>query len=87
MQPVPGELVETTMNEHTKLLLTVCVAGLVGCASSEDPRPLAKNSDQSVRCGEDQVAVCIDVDCRPEEFVCSNREDVREMFKAGDHRH
>ncbi len=70
------------------LLLAIPVACLAACASSEPnyhPRePTAAEVAKLIGCGSEEVALCIEVNCELEEWRCADRNDVRDMFKAGD---
>ena len=82
-----------TRNQLTigqSLLLTACVV-LSACASSEQTKALtqvdAKEIAAAAGCSRDEVAVCIEIDCQPEEYRCAPRADVLSLFKARDFRH
>jgi hypothetical protein len=69
-------------------LLTILVASVTACASSgpnEHPRePSAAEVAEVIGCNSDEVALCIETNCELEEWHCAPRNDVRDMFKAGD---
>ena len=71
-------------------LLVICVV-LGACASDGQPaqqdRIDAREIAAKAGCESDEVAVCIQVDCQPEEYQCAARDDVVELFKARDFRH
>jgi len=72
-------------------LLMACLVALAACAGSEPVNPSGEarieEIAKSIGCTSDEVAVCIEVDCKPEDYYCAAREDVRKMFKAGEFRH
>ena len=71
----------------------VLLAGsvLMSCAGREPVEQAAPPDVEQIArelgCGGDEVAVCIDVNCEPEEFQCVPRNDVKRFFKAGEFRH
>lgn len=71
-------------------LAAMCVV-LSACASSEQTRQLekidAKDIAEAAGCTRDEVAVCIEIDCQPEEYQCAPRSAVLELFKAREFRH
>ena len=72
------------------LLLTGC-AVLTACASGKQTKSLrqvdATEIAAAAGCSRDEVAVCIEIDCQPEEYRCAPRADVLGLFKARDFRH
>lgn len=71
-------------------LPAICV--MLGACASDGPterhdRIDAKEIAAEAGCKADEVAVCIEVDCQPEEYKCAARDDVVELFKARDFRH
>jgi len=78
------------MNARKKLLmLAICTVGIGACANTQhaEREQHVKDIAQTIGCAEDEVAFCVETNCEPEEYVCTNRGDVREMFKAGEFRH
>jgi hypothetical protein len=73
------------------LLLVAIAASFAGCVNTDhvasarppDHAEIAK----SLNCTSEQVALCVETNCEPEEFQCADRGDVRDMFKAGEFRH
>lgn len=69
-------------------MLAICLIGLTACASSEPnehPRePSAAEIAELIGCNSDEVALCIETNCELKEWHCAPRNDVRDMFKAGD---
>jgi len=61
------------------------------CASSEQTRQLqkiaAKDIAKAAGCTRDEVAICIEIDCQPEEYQCAPRSAVLDLFKAREFRH
>ena len=80
-----------------KGVLAICIFSTFGCANTETEedsyqaerkRPVsAEQAAKLLGCGDDDVAVCIQTSCELEEYYCTEREDVRKMFKAGEFRH
>ena len=77
------------MRGHISLLL--CLAVLGACAT---PAPVDRQREprvdeiaRALGCAADQVAVCIEVNCEPQDYVCAARGDVKELFGADDFRH
>lgn len=72
------------------LILAGC-AVLSACASNEHSKTLqqvdATEIAAAAGCSRDEVAVCIEIDCQPEEYRCAPRADVLGLFKARDFRH
>ncbi len=70
------------------LLLALAGIGLAACAGTETaPREQDPDIEQIAReigCTPEEVAVCIDVSCEPDEFYCADRTDVRKLFRAGE---
>jgi hypothetical protein len=92
MQQSPTMMVYRFMNMSKKLLLLVAgITGLSGCASTDgaarDREPDVSQIAKTIGCRQDEVAICIEVNCEPEEYYCTNRGDVQDMFKAGEFRH
>ena len=80
------------MNASKKLLVSaVCIVGLAACASTKstdrDRDPDISQIAELIGCRPDEVAVCIEVNCEPDQYACTNRGDVKDMFKAGEFRH
>lgn len=79
------------MDKSRKIwLFGACMSGLAGCAGN-DPlgRPLQPDENdmaQVLGCTSDQIAVCIEVSCRPEHYRCTDRGDVRDMFRTDEFR-
>ena len=79
-----------SMTEAVKrnFLLTLLVACLTACASSEPNErarePSASEVAERIGCNSDEVALCTEINCELEEWHCAPRNDVRDMFKAGD---
>jgi hypothetical protein len=69
-------------------MTTILFACLTACASTEGndrtPTPTAAEVAKVIGCNSDEVALCIEVNCELEEWHCANRNDVRDLFKAGD---
>ena len=67
-------------------LLSACLglALVGGCATSEtvnrEPKPDLRQIAQALGCTKNQVAVCIDVDCDAEDYVCADKTEMRELF-------
>lgn len=73
-----------------KLFLTLLtVSALVACANSgsveKKREPDITQIAQELGCTSDQMPVCIEVNCEPEDYRCADRGDVRDLFGAGDH--
>ncbi len=66
------------------LLPMLCLATLSACATEEvldqPPELGGEQISQRLGCTEDQVAICIDVDCGPDDWACTDRASLREMF-------
>lgn len=74
------------------LIPAACLA--LGACASGDPRTTKPNTQTTpaeaariLGCNEDEVAFCMEVNCELEEYYCANRNDVREMLKAGEFRY
>lgn len=71
------------------LLGSLCLAVLAACATGEtvDRRyePDVGEIRRMLGCGSDQVAVCIEVNCEPADYVCAARGDFRDMFEPRVH--
>jgi hypothetical protein len=70
------------------VFIAMATTGLAACAGTE---PAAREKDPDVEqiareigCTSEEVAICIGVNCEPEDFYCTNRADVRKLFKAGE---
>ena len=76
-------LVTNTLRQCT------CLALLAACATDDtvDGRydPGESEIRPVVQCASDQVAVCIDVNCEPTEYVCAEKRDLRGMFEPRRH--
>lgn len=74
-------------NRHARhfFLLLICTF-LFACASggeiSDEDRIDPKDIAKAAGCEHDEVAVCIEIDCRPHEYRCAAKDDVLRMFKA-----
>jgi len=66
------------------LLPLLCLLQLGACATEETrDRPPEIGDEaisQQIGCTEDQVAICIDVDCGPDDWACADRSSLRDMF-------
>ena len=64
-----------------QLLLASIIAA---CATEEtrDPTPELGTREiwEQLGCAEDQVAICIAVHCQPEDWVCADRDALRDLF-------
>jgi hypothetical protein len=76
-----------------KLLLAAGCLVLSACAT-ESPYPRQQvtqttpaEATRLLGCRDDEVAFCIETNCALEDYYCTNRNDVRDLFKAGDFRH
>ena len=75
------------------LFFALGVLSLCGCSSTEtQPRekhryPTAQEAANVLGCTEDEVAMCIEINCELDEYRCADSDDVRKMFKAGEYRH
>jgi len=71
-------------------LLMVCVV-LGACASDGQSRQSkridARDIARLAGCDHDEVAICIEIDCQPDEYRCAARDDVVALFKAREFRH
>lgn len=77
------------MSEIQKpLLLLFCLAALSACASREsvDNRPTADigKTTHTVDCPLGQVAVCVDVNCEPQEYQCTEKRNVKRLLGVRD---
>ena len=72
-------------------LAIVVVICLTACASTEPnyrtSEPSAAEVAKAIGCSSDEVAVCIEVNCELEDWQCSPRDDVRQMFKVDEFKH
>ena len=64
------------------MLFALAVTG--GCATGE---PIERDRDPDIReiaralgCSSTQVAVCVEVNCDPEDYVCAERGEMRDLF-------
>ncbi len=71
------------------LLQVVCVTTLIACAARQ---PVDRQADLDVAgiakalgCTDDEVAVCVDVNCEPHEYRCANRADVKALLGVSDY--
>ena len=91
LQQLLTTVVYSLMDESNKLWLVICFVGMAACASTESAdhqrEPDVEDIARALGCKSEEVAVCIDVDCKPEEFYCADRNDIREMLGAGGTRH
>lgn len=71
------------------LLLSLAVLSACAGDAPVDQRDEASDGEiaQALGCTPDQVAVCTDVNCEPDEFSCMEREDAKRLLRAGDHWH
>jgi len=72
-----------------------CLTALVACATGEpanrqsepamEERAMAEPDMEEIRralgCSSDQVAICIDADCEPDEYVCGENVELRNLFE------
>ena len=67
------------------VLLLAGFALLQGCATGKPEElrsaPEVTKMHEQLGCRSDEVAVCIDVDCEPEDYVCTRRTDFRDAFE------
>ena len=74
------------------LFTICCIVGLGGCATTEpEPRdqhryPTAQEAAISLGCSDEQLAMCIGINCELEDYYCADKDDVRKMFKADEFR-
>lgn len=72
-------------------LVTIVVTCLTACAGTEPnyrtSEPSAAEVAKAIGCSSDEVAVCIEVNCELEDWQCSPRDDVRQMFKVDEFKH
>jgi len=67
--------------------------GLGACATTDTELreqhryPTAQEAAIRIGCSEEQVAMCVAINCELEDYYCSNSDDVRKMFKADEFRH
>ena len=88
MQQLSSITVYFGMNATKFFMLAICLTGLTACASSEPNErarePSASEIAKVIGCNSDEVALCTETSCELEEWHCAPRNDVRDMFKAGD---
>ena len=65
-------------------LLLFGLAALAACASQQTTEPESMARSESIRdrlgCTEDQIAACSAVECRDEDWVCTDRDSLRKVF-------
>ena len=74
-----------------RLLALSCSFLLIACAAPGpvDPTKEGRRSEALVMseiraelgCSEDQALVCIETNCRPENYACADERDIRRMFE------
>lgn len=77
------------MNEKQNLLLLlIWLTALSACAGREavdrQPAPNIGKTTHTVDCPSGQVAVCVDVNCEPEEYQCADKENVKRLLGVRD---
>ena len=90
-----GSIGQSTMSVVRDLSDSLKIVGLAACASTKstdrdrdrDRDPDISQIAELIGCRPDEVAVCIEVNCEPDQYACTNRGDVKDMFKAGEFRH
>lgn len=62
--------------------LTLAVPLFAACATGGDGagRPTVAEIARDLGCRHDEVAVCIEVNCQPDQFTCAPRDRVRDMM-------
>jgi hypothetical protein len=79
-------IVTRSQNLPVQLL---CIAALAACAS-HDPVERQPDADiaavaKALGCSDDEVAVCVDVNCEPREYRCANKADVKALLGVRDY--
>jgi len=71
------------------LLQFASLALVAACASGDsiDQRyaPAASEAQHSLQCGPGRVAVCVEVNCDPSDYVCAEQRDLRGLFEPRNH--
>jgi hypothetical protein len=78
------------MNIAPNALLQLASLALVAaCASGDsvDKRyaPVVSEEQHSLQCGRGRVAVCVEVNCEPSDYVCAEKRDLRGLFEPRNH--
>lgn len=62
------------------------ICALAGCAaegpSERRANPSVAEIARSLGCGRNEVAVCIDVNCEPEDYRCAPRASARDLLSG-----
>lgn len=71
-------------------MLAIGVGFLAGCAG-DTSKPLqrdpgAREMARVLGCAENEVAICVDTNCTPEDYRCVHREDARQMLGVPEYR-
>lgn len=67
------------------------VATLLASCAVDKSQPLKRDPGpqkmaEELGCTEQEVALCVEVDCRPEDYSCVNREDARRILGVPEYR-
>lgn len=74
-------------------MIAFAALGLGACSGTEtQPRdqhryPTAQEAANALGCSDEEIAMCIEINCELEDYRCANKDDVRKMFKADEFRH
>lgn len=70
--------------------LLLCVSALFACASSEPPdrqsAPGIEEIKRALGCSLDEIAVCVDVNCEPDDYVCADKASVQDLLRPAEYR-
>lgn len=74
------------MRRNCKLLLLLpCVLALAACATGEpverESRPDNEQIANELGCAADEVAICVDINCEPDDYVCAEKGEMRRLFE------
>lgn len=66
------------------LPLLLSLAALTACATGEpvnrEREPTIDEIRQMLACADDEIAVCIAIDCDPDDYHCAEKESVEDML-------
>ena len=69
-------------------MLAICLISLTACASSEpyehEREPSASEAAKLLGCHSDEVAMCIEDTCEPEDWYCASRGEMRDILESGE---
>lgn len=66
--------------KRATLILTLPLVGACAAGGDGAGRPTVAEIARDLGCRDDEVAVCIEVNCQPEQYTCVPRGRVRDMM-------